>query len=254
MSLRVLSYNVRYAELDTGENRWPKRRDGVADVVRFHEPDVVCLQEVWQGQLPDLRARLSGYEWVARRHNDGEHTPIGYRPDRLSPTEETAFSLSETPVDLDAIGWEAAVPRVTTTAVFTDATGEADGPFRVVSTHFDHLRERARRRSAELLAERFGGAAEPTILAGDLNCTPADPPHERLLASGFRDARAAIDRPHGPESTFNDFGTPQPDSRIDHVLVDGGVDIERFGVCTDLDRRGLYPSDHFPVLVDCDLA
>lgn len=47
MTVRLLSYNVRYAGLDVDENAWAHRRDGVASVLRFHDPDAVCLQEVW---------------------------------------------------------------------------------------------------------------------------------------------------------------------------------------------------------------
>jgi endonuclease/exonuclease/phosphatase family metal-dependent hydrolase len=249
MSVSVLSYNVRYAAVDSGEDVWPKRRDGVASVIRFHAPDVVCLQEVWLDQLDDLRARLPDYEWVAHEVHKGEHTPIGYRPERFVVADEDALSLSETPDQPDAIGWDATIPRVTTTAVLEEtATGEA---FRVVSTHFDHEHPTARRESARLLADRFADGALPTLLAGDFNATPDDDPYRILAEAGLRDAREVADTPHGPETTFNGFEAAKPGKRIDHVFVSEGVAIERFGIRTDLDSRGLYPSDHFALFVAC---
>lgn len=250
MTVRLLSYNVRYAGLDTGENAWERRRDGVAGVVRFHGPDIVCLQEVWQDQLPDLRERLPAYEWVGTRSSGGEHTPVGYRPDRFEPLEEAAFSLSETPADLTAYDWGAAIPRVTTVVTLRDA--DAGGRVSVVDTHFDHESEAARDRSADLLVDRLGDRSPPTVVAGDLNCTPEGRPHRTLVDAGFEDARVAADAPHGPETTFNDFEAPQAGERIDHVLVDG-PGVERFGVLADLDARGRYPSDHFPLLVELTL-
>ena len=245
--LRLCSYNLRYAGLDTGENAWANRRDGVASVLRFHAPDVVCLQEVWQAQLPDLRERLPDYEWVATDASNGEHTPIGYRPDRFSVVEGGAFSLSETPGDLDAYDWDAAIPRVTTEATLEDdATGDR---FAVVNTHFDHVSGEARRRGADLLADRLDDRETPTVLAGDFNCTPDDRPYRTLTGAGFRDARSAADAPHGPEVTYNGFEEPQPGKRIDHVFVDG-FDVSRFGVLADLDARARYPSDHFALLAD----
>ena len=116
MALRLLTYNVRYATLDTGENAWERRRDGVASLIRFHDPDVVCLQEVWQDQLEDVREYLSGYEWAFERTSSGEHTPVAYRTDRLSVVDREVFSLSETPSDRHAMDWETTVPRVTTAA------------------------------------------------------------------------------------------------------------------------------------------
>ncbi|MEF8807195.1 endonuclease/exonuclease/phosphatase family protein [Natronomonas sp.] len=252
MSVGVLSYNVRYAEVDTGEDVWAKRRDGVASVISFHDPDVVCLQEVWLDQLDDLRERLPGYEWVAHEVHNGEHTPIGYRPERFVVADEAVLSLSETPDQPDAIGWDASIPRVTTTAVLEERdTGEA---VRVVSTHFDHEYPTARRESARLLADRFAEGPLPTLLAGDFNATPDDEPYRIVSEAGLRDAREVAADPHGPETTFNDFEGAQPGKRIDHVFVSESVEIERFGVRTDLDSRGLYPSDHFALFVECAFA
>lgn len=252
MSLRVLSYNVRYAELDSGENAWSERRDGVASVIRFHDPDVVCLQEVWLDQLSDLRERLSGYEWVGHHAHNGEHTPIGYRPERFSVADEAAFSLSETPEELNAVGWGATIPRITTTATLHDT--ETGRSFAVVNTHFDHETPRAREESARLLVDRIAGRPRPTVVAGDFNCTPEDGPYRTLVDAGLADARESVENPHGPETTFNDFGSPQPNRRIDHVLLTDCLTSERFGVRTDLDSRELYPSDHFALVVDVAFA
>ncbi|WP_254839080.1 endonuclease/exonuclease/phosphatase family protein [Natronomonas marina] len=250
MSIRLLTYNVRYATLDGDPNAWPERRDGVASLVRFHRPDVVCLQEVWETQLADLEARLPGYEWVSERTSSGEHTPVGYRADRLSVLDREVFSLSETPEDLHAMDWETTVPRVTTAARFRDA--ETGAAVVVASTHLDHDSERARREGAALLADRFGDRP-PAVVAGDFNCTPDDRPYRTMTEAGFRDARAVADAPHGPETTFNDFEHPQEGKRIDHVFVSDDVDVGRFAVLADLDDRGLYPSDHFAVLADLEL-
>ena len=252
MVVRLLTYNVRYAALDTGVNAWPERRDGVAGLVRFHEPDVVCLQEVRGTQLADLRERLPAYGWVSEPVSSGEHTPVGYRVDRLSVVDEAAFSLSETPGDLHAMDWESAVPRVTTEARFRDAAGGEE--FAVASTHLDHDSEAARRRGASLLVDRFGDRPVPTVVAGDFNCTPAAEPYRTMTDDGgFRDARADATDPHGPETTFNDFEGPQAGRRIDHAFVSEDVAVEQFGVLADLDARGLHPSDHFAVLADLAL-
>ncbi len=246
MGLRLLSYNVRYATLDDGPNAWAERRDGVADIVRSRAPDVACFQEVWETQFDDLAARLPGYDWVRERTSSGEHTPLAYRADRLSVVDRETFSLSETPSDHHAMDWETTVPRVTTAARLR---GD-DREFVAASTHLDHGSERARRRGAALLAERFGDRPVPAVVAGDFNCTPADRPYGTMVETGFRDARGVADVARGPETTFNDFDEPKPDRRIDHVFVAGGLGVDRLEVPTDRDDRGRYPSDHFPVVVE----
>jgi len=253
MSVRVLTYNVRYATLDGGDDAWADRRDGVASVLRFHDPDVVCLQEVWEDQLSDLQARLPAYAWVCADTSSGEHTPIGYRTDRFVVTDSDAFSLSETPADLHAMDWETTVPRVTTAARLAGVDDDAE--LLVANAHLDHDSEPARRRGAELLADRLGDRAVATVLAADLNSGPADPPYRTLTGDGsFRAARSLADHPHGPRTTFNDFEAPQPGERLDYVLVEGAdVAVDRFGVLADLDDRGRYPSDHFPVRADLTL-
>jgi endonuclease/exonuclease/phosphatase family metal-dependent hydrolase len=136
-----------------------------------------------------------------------------------------------------------------------EQTGKARGrAVRVVNTHLDHESERARRRGAALLADRFGDRDGATVLAGDFNCGTADAPYRTLTDDGgFRPARELADDTHGPLTTFNDFEAPQSGERLDHVLVDG-VAVDRFGVLADLDDRGRYPSDHFAVLADLTLA
>ena len=246
MGLRLLSYNVRYATLDDGPDAWSERRDGVADLVRSATPDVVCFQEVWETQFEDLADRLPDYTWVRERTSSGEHTPVAYRTDRLSVVDREVFSLSETPSDRHAMDWETTVPRVTTAARLR---GD-DAAFVAASTHLDHGSEWARRRGAALLAERFGDRPVPTVMAGDFNCTPADPPYRAMTEAGFRDARDDADASAGPETTFNDFDGPQTGRRIDHVFVAGDLDVDRLEVLSDRDDRGRYPSDHFPVLAE----
>lgn len=288
MSIRLLSYNVRYADIDGGEHAWAERRDGVASVVRFHRPDVVCLQEVWRGQLADLRDRLPAYEWTGREVLDGHHTPVGYRSDRFAGTDTRVFALSETPEALTVPGWDANVPRLTTRTTLVDEG--ADARFVVFDTHFDHEGDRARLESARLLAGRVRDLDEPAVVAGDLNCGPGQPPYRALTDGGpLVDARtASAEPPHGPSGTYNEFENPRtppyesertrageapnrhasgtPDhgagealdhatgEALDHVLVTPAFEVRRHGVLTDRDGRGLYPSDHFPVVVDLRLG
>lgn len=255
-AVRLLSYNVRYAGLDTGPNAWEGRRDGVASDVRFHRPDVVALQEVWMTQLDDLRDRLPALDWVGHRVLDGEHTPIGYRPDRFAVTDSEVFALSETPDAYDRPGWDATLPRLTTRATLRSTRSASR--VTVLSTHFDHEGERARRESARLLRDRVADVEGPAIVAGDLNCGRTDEPYRLLTAdgrgAGLADARAvAAEPPHGPAATYNDFDAPRPGETLDHVLVTDDVDVDLYGVPTTVDRRGRYPSDHFPVVVDVHL-
>lgn len=244
MALHLCTYNVRYAGLDTGERAWDRRRDGVVRLLRVARPDVICLQEVWREQLPDLRERLPEYGWLGRRVLDGEHTPIGYRSDRLALDDWTVFALSESPEAVTVPAWDAALPRLTTRATFRTGAGDR---FAVFSTHLDHVGERARLEGARLLRDRAAALDPPVVVAGDLNCAATDPPARALTAGRLVDARAlAPTPPHGPSATFTDFGATA--SQRDHVLVDRAMDVAWVATLPGRDDRGRYPSDHLPVV------
>jgi endonuclease/exonuclease/phosphatase family metal-dependent hydrolase len=276
--IRVLSYNVRYANRGDHHDAWHDRRDAVGRLVRFHRPDVVAFQEPLPGQRRDLRERLPSYEFVGRgREPDGggEGCPIAARADRWEVVDDDTFWLSETPTEPSA-DWGAAHPRIATWARVRAVDGTAE--LLVVNTHFDHVSARARRESARLVRERLpemagpgaGGSAgpPPIALVGDLNCTPGSNPHRILLgddpesdASGqaaddrlpLRDAAAVADLRHGPETSLTDFARLIDGRRIDHALVSQAVDVEAFATLTDRDDRGRYPSDHLPVLTRASL-
>ena len=276
--IRVLSYNVRYANRGDHHDAWHDRRDAVGRLVRFHRPDVAAFQEPLPDQRDDLREQLPGYEFVGRGREaggEGEGCPIAVRSDRWEVAESDTFWLSETPEE-PSTGWDASYPRIATWARVRDRDG---GPrLLVVNTHFDHVSARARREAARLLRRRVpeiagrggegdGHAETPSVvLVGDLNCTPGSAPHRILIGDesgtddgtsggsadgdsfALRDAAVAADLRHGPETSLTDFARLIDGRRIDHALVSSGVSVEAFATLADRDDRGRYPSDHLPIL------
>ncbi|WP_424013838.1 endonuclease/exonuclease/phosphatase family protein [Halorubrum xinjiangense] len=281
-AIRVLSYNVRYANRGDHHDAWHDRRDAVARLVRFHRPDVAAFQEPLPDQRDDLRERLPKYEFVGRGREadgEGEGCPVAVRSDRWEVTESDTFWLSETPEEPSA-GWDASYPRIATWGRVRAVDGDAR--LLVVNTHFDHVSAHARRESARLLRERVpeiaaageGGSDEtpPVVLVGDLNCTPGSEPH-RILVEGdgsetdegseigdgaagkppedalaLRDAATEADLRYGPETSLTDFARLIDGRRIDHALVSPPVSVDTFATLADRDDRGRYPSDHLPIL------
>ncbi|SDG04549.1 Metal-dependent hydrolase, endonuclease/exonuclease/phosphatase family [Halorubrum xinjiangense] len=281
-AIRVLSYNVRYANRGDHHDAWHDRRDAVGRLVRFHRPDVAAFQEPLPDQRDDLRERLPAYEFVGRGREaggEGEGCPVAVRSDRWEVDASDTFWLSETP-DEPSTGWDAAYPRIATWARVRAVEGTAE--LLVVNTHFDHVSARARRGAARLLRERVpeiaaaneGNSDEtlPVVLVGDLNCTPGSDPH-RILVDGvdaraggsaaekptdrdalsLRDAAADADLRHGPETSLTDFSRLIDGRRIDHALVSPDVTAEAFATLADRDDRGRYPSDHLPILARLSL-
>ena len=55
-SLRVMTFNIRYATAPDGDNAWDKRKDFLVDVIRKFDPDLLGTQEVLAAQV-DFLAR-----------------------------------------------------------------------------------------------------------------------------------------------------------------------------------------------------
>ena len=254
-SLRVMTFNVRLPVDSDGANRWEARRALMTKVVAREHPDLIGTQELYRHQGDELVARLPQYAWLGQGRRGGnadEHMGVFYRKDRLRVLASGDFWLSDTPETIGSISWGNLYPRMVTWARFQRI---ADGAtFVLYNTHLPYRGEDepARTRGAALILERLRQlpADEPVILVGDFNTVPDSPTHT-LLTAMLTDAWLAAPRHHGPPATFHNF-TCKADLRIDWILFRGLQAKSAWTVTTH--RRGRYPSDHFPVVVDFELS
>ncbi len=252
-SLRVASYNLRYAGLDDGQHAWDRRRSRVAAVLDRLDPDVLATQECWHGQLDDLRARTD-YEWVAFLDDNGSHTPVGFDPARFERVDADAFGIAPDG-ERGVLGWDAAVPRQATRVTLRDR--QTKTTFAVVSVHLDHRGATARREGARLVRDRLPDG--PAVVAGDCNCTPDSQPYATLTGA-LSDSRRVAQTVDGPRATYVGFGGHAPDEdgpadprRLDYVFTRGFEthrEVVHAGDADGDDDPARRPSDHRPVAVD----
>lgn len=249
--LTVATYNLRLNTPNDGPNVWARRVEAVKALIRHHRWDLFGTQEGQPEQIADLEA-LQEYAHVGVGRDDGkdggEHSAIFYRRSRFALLAHGDFWLSETP-ERPSKGWDArCCNRLASWARLRDRS--SGRTLAVLSVHFDHEGEVARRESAQLLM-RWAAAQRPgdrVIVLGDFNALPDNEPIRIMRSGMLRDARELAERPpYGPEATFNDFrfGT-RPQWRLDYVFVSPGVRVLEHAVLTDSDGER-YPSDHFPV-------
>ncbi|HLA13347.1 MAG TPA: endonuclease/exonuclease/phosphatase family protein [Pyrinomonadaceae bacterium] len=261
---RVMTFNIRYDEPRDNENAWPNRKELVANTIRFHQADLVGVQEALKRQLTDLERLLPQYDWVGVGRDDGidkgEFSAILYRKNRFVLLETSTFWLSETPEVPGSKGWDSAYPRVVTWARFRDrTTGKIFFHF---NTHFDHSGVRSREESARLLRREIDkvAGARPVVVTGDFNFKESSDGYQILTGkrvedgtdpeTALRDARyLSRHGHHGPTSTFNEFKALVTEMKIDFVLAKGGVDVLQHGVILDT-CEGRFSSDHLPVLAE----
>lgn len=264
---RLASYNVRYHGVDTGERAWTSRRDDVVSSVRALAADIVAFQEVWLEQFSFLQDRLPEFAWVAR-DGDQQHTPIAYREDRYSLLDWGTVWLSEPDAEPGTPGWDGTYQRLVTHATLRNECGTSVG---VYSIHLDHEGRKARKQGIELIRDRLTESHPkcPVIVAGDFNCEPGSPAHERATDSTDRyrqlaDTRRVAETVAGPAESYTGFSsdsgggfeTDEGDERvtIDHVLVTDGVGVERFETYVpEAHSPSHRPSDHRPVVADLQI-
>ena len=261
-SLSVMSYNIRLNVESDGVNQWSNRKEFWMDQVGFHHPDFMGVQEARPDQMKDIKAGLQGYDFIGVGRDDGvdagEYSAIFYRVTRWKVLESSTFWLSETPGE-PSKSWDAAYPRVCTYGKFEEL--ESGEVVWVFNTHLDHIGEVARLEGVKLILSRIASLTagkDLVFFTGDFNALPDAAPVAAILKTeGFFDTRAACAGPVlGPEATFNGFRYEIPaENRIDYIFCRDAyrtVAVKAYATLTDA-IDGRYPSDHFAVVVKCEV-
>lgn len=257
--LYVATYNIRNNNAgDAAEgNGWKQRCPNICDLINFEQPAIFGMQEVLHNQLTDLLAGMPQYRYLGVGRDDGkekgEYSAIFYQTDRLTVLRNGYFWLSPTP-NKPSLGWDAACVRICTWGLFRD--NETKKKFYFFNCHMDHIGVVARRNSAKMIIDSIKAIAgkTPVILTGDFNVDQHNEIYTIFSQSGIlKDAYASADQRMAPIGTWNDFSQEyHNDSRIDHVFVSNGFDVEHYGILTNsywLGNTRRNPSDHYPVFV-----
>ncbi|HAM98189.1 MAG TPA: endonuclease/exonuclease/phosphatase [Marinilabiliales bacterium] len=246
----IMTYNIRLNMTSDGENAWPVRKDKVAGLIAFHEPDIFGVQEALPEQMFYLDSILAAYGFVGEGRdggNQGEYSAIFYNTRLFEVIKGSTFWLSETPTEV-SLGWDAAYRRVCSYALFKEIS--SDRQFWVFNLHLDHVGQLARNLGVKVVLEtiqQLNTENLPVILIGDFNATEMDEPI--LLVSTMLSSTSELSTlKYGPKGTFNGFDFHQPAKDcIDYIFVSKtGFKVAKYGVITD-SFNCHYPSDHFPV-------
>ena len=260
-TLRLMSFNVRSGFTNDGPNNWPLRRDLNVATIRCYNPDVIAFQE-FQAHHGDDYVRLlpeygreSGPDYTRR---DFKWLAIFWKPTRLRVLDRGSFYLSRTPGQFSR-SWGGSLARAAHWVRLATAAG---GSFVLLDTHLDPTVEPARQAAAELIVRRLEGIARPgetVVVTGDFNCDPDSPVYHTFMQAGFLDAFRATGGVDGPESfTFHGFTGRRtkvlPIGRIDWMLVRPwpGAIIRGLEAIRDA-APPVYPSDHFPIMMELEL-
>ncbi|WP_343681521.1 endonuclease/exonuclease/phosphatase family protein [Chryseobacterium arthrosphaerae] len=255
--LTVMSFNIRLNVESDKENAWPQRKQDVADLLTYYHPDYFGVQEALPEQMKDLKTGLKNYNYIGVGRDDGkeqgEFSAIFYDTGRLDVLKSGTFWLSETP-EKPSKGWDAALNRICTYAVFKDKKSKKE--FLAMNLHFDHVGNVARVKSSELILKKIKELNPknlPVTLSGDFNLTDDSEPI-KILSKNMKDTFYHSETRHyGPVGTFTAFNVNEiPKDRIDYIFTKGFT-IRSHRHINDRRENLLYPSDHFPVIVNLSL-
>ena len=249
--IELMTYNIKYANENDGENSWSHRKDWITDQIQFYKPDILGVQEAVKSQLDHFTENIDNYKVLGEgRDGDdkGEFSAILFKNEKFDVLESDTFWLSKTP-DTISKGWDAAYNRVCTYGLFQKK--EIGEKFYVFNTHFDHVGEKARLESSRLIIEKIKNLNKndlPVFLMGDFNLEP-DKEGIQIILDHLKDSKEEAEFSFGPSGTFNGYNFLEPVTRrIDYIFVNEEVEVKKYAVLSD-SRDLKYPSDHLPVLV-----
>ena len=257
-TIKAMSFNIRLDAASDGENRWDLRKNRVAGLMQYHEPDFIGTQEVLHHQLTYLDSSLLQYSFIGVARDDGktlgEYSCIFYNKEKYIPIKKSTFWLAPKS-DSVCMGWDAVCNRVCTYGLFKNK--KTNQVVWVFNTHFDHVGKIARIESAKLILQKIkelNVKNDPVILLGDFNLRPSEEPIQKI-ASEMNNARENSKMVYGNIDTWNAFKFKEkPNGGIDYIFVNKHqkLVVEKFATITDsYDLK--YPSDHFPVMATITL-
>lgn len=255
--ITIGSFNIRYDNPGDAGNLWKDRAPVVSNLIRFHEFDVLGVQEALKNQLADISSALPEYAVYGKGRDDGkdggEHSAIYYKKDRFKLLKTGDFWLSETP-DKPGKGWDATCCNRICSWVYLEDL-QSKKKFYAFNVHFDHQGVVARVESAKLMLKKIKEIAgdAPVLLTGDFNGGRDSEWYKTLANSGaVADVHGAVKFPYANNSSANGFRTPRGESVIDHIFMSKQFAASKWGILTDT-YYGKFPSDHFPILAKVSL-
>ena len=225
--LRVMTYNLHLGISPRGQ----LSLEQLAATIEAEHPDVVALQEVPRGWVVTGSVDVLG--WLSRRLD------MSYV---FAPTADPLWGnavLSRRPIlehrALELPPDDLLIPRGFLSVRLDLGAGET---FEVIATHFHHPRDggEIRERQSRAILDFWQGHGR-TVITGDFNARPGEPPFETLRSAGLGDVLdlAGVE----PGYTYSSF---EPRKRIDTIWISPDL------IASDVAVPSSPASDHLPVV------
>jgi endonuclease/exonuclease/phosphatase family metal-dependent hydrolase len=268
-TLRVMTFNIRGYYNRDRHNTWAAREALNIATIRRCAPDIIGFQEANGRNVEAYHRALAEYHYIAwpPYNNAAPHQfpAIFWRPDRLRPLECETFWLSETP-EVYSGSWKTDCIRSAAWIRFRCI--ESGVEIVHLNTHLDHISEQARIEGARLIVERLGDAQRggaAAVVTGDFNAPVGSPTYRVFTDAGFVDSYLACGSDDDPSKSFTYHGfegaafrgSDEKPRRIDWILMRDGASATLRARSCEIARDAqppVYPSDHYPVVAELEVA
>ncbi len=249
----VMSSNVRtWSPTDILKKSWFYRADLLVKNIESVKPDIIGFQEVTPVHYEFLTNALKGYDNVIEYRDDSklhEACPVFYNTSRFTLKDKGSFWLSETP-EVMSKDWGAACYRICSYVILTE--NESGKDLVVFNTHLDHISDKARINGINVVLDKikqFGGL--PSIIMGDFNADESSETY-KAATENFLDAKYQTQNTM-TGATYQNWGNKLDDENIDYFMISKeGIKVNEYRIIqTTYD--GVYPSDHFPIVINIEL-
>lgn len=244
----VMSFNLRYDEVEDGDNQWSNRKAACVELLQTVKPTVFGIQEGLHHQVTYLDDHLSNYSYVGVGRDDGqtggEYAAVFYDNTLFDTIQSGHFWLSETP-DFPSLGWDANnIRMVTWVELKHKMNGKA---LMLFNTHFDHKGKESQVESGKLLIQNINKLAPeniPVFITGDFNVLIRNKALDPINAS-FLNAEKDAENGNS-KASFNAFGRWYLNRNIDFIFYRYAKAIFYRTVTEDYGVK--FISDHYPIM------
>jgi endonuclease/exonuclease/phosphatase family metal-dependent hydrolase len=252
------------------ENAWEYRLPKINMVIQYYKPDIIGLQEIslfqtnsLQNSSFDLCYKLLG-KYPSRKPIESG-LGIVYNLEKFSLISDLkTVWLNEVQSHSEGSAWDgSSYERFVIYAKFKNLID--DNEFWFITTHFDHVGQKAREESAKIVMDLAERLDAPVIVTGDFNCFPQQGGaklYQLLIrhSTRIKDSKTIAKKVFGVPGSWigwdYDFYKQRSGySNYDFIFVQDSIEVIQHGIIDDCVwddyfQKELYPSDHRPVLSD----
>ena len=252
-STRIMSFNLRYTDDEEGSI---KNRSKIAlAIIEQYVPDSFGVQEATGEWMKILNKNLEEkYACVSQprsKSKDSETSAVFYLKDKFELIDSGTIWLSDTPDVPYSVYEKSDNKRIATWATLKNK--ENGNTYTHINTHLDTVDE-VQMSQVNVLLNKINELSEkgyPLVCTGDFNVDRNTAVYEKMLE--YADDARVIAENTEDGITFHEYGKKDENDiqfSIDYVfVVPKGISVETYKIIRDT-AKGMYPSDHYPIIAD----